>query len=183
MPSDQYGTLHPHLLRFDAEDLAHIFLSQVFAKHGTPTDMSPIEGSTFILHFWRSLCQPAAVSRPFSHAYHPETDGQMNESTRSWNNIFGYTSIQQDDWVDFLPLSKFRINNTSHRHHGHPLLCQQGFHLKLEVPLFCCVGCCSLHCSDLKELHQYLMTRSLAPSNSTRPTQPHINSLSAYSGR
>src|SRR5882724_13445328 len=32
----------------DAEDLAHIFLSQVFAKHGTPTDIVSDRGKHFI---------------------------------------------------------------------------------------------------------------------------------------
>ena len=39
----------------DAEDLAHIFLSQVFAKHGTLTDIVSDRGKHFISQFWRSL--------------------------------------------------------------------------------------------------------------------------------
>src|SRR5882724_9299047 len=38
-----------------AEDLAQIFLSQVFAKHGTPTDIVSNQGKHFISCFWQSL--------------------------------------------------------------------------------------------------------------------------------
>src|SRR5467141_4852625 len=101
----------PTFRDIDAEDLAHIILSQVFAKHGTPTDIVSDQGKHFILCFWRSLFQLLSIKANLSTTYHPETDGQtervnqileqylqiyinyrLNESTRSWNNIFRYTS-------------------------------------------------------------------------------------------
>jgi len=38
----------PTFRNIDAEDLARIFLSQVFAKHGTPTDIVSNRGKHFI---------------------------------------------------------------------------------------------------------------------------------------
>ena len=38
----------PTFRDIDAEDLAHIFLSQVFAKHSTPTDIVSNWGKHFI---------------------------------------------------------------------------------------------------------------------------------------
>ena len=60
----------------DAEDLACIFLSQVFAKHGTPTDIVSDRGKHFISQFWRWLCQLLGIKANLSMAYHPENDGQ-----------------------------------------------------------------------------------------------------------
>src|SRR5467141_5159269 len=56
-----------------AEDLAHIFLSQVFAKHGPPTDIISDHGKHFISRFWRSLFQLLSIKANLSTAYHPET--------------------------------------------------------------------------------------------------------------
>ena len=66
----------PTFRDIDAEDLAHIFLSQVFAKHGTPTDIVSDCGKHFISRFWRSLCQLLSIKANLSTAYHPETDRQ-----------------------------------------------------------------------------------------------------------
>jgi len=47
----------PTFRNIDAEDLACIFLLQVFAKHGTPTEIVSNRGKHFISRFWWSLCQ------------------------------------------------------------------------------------------------------------------------------
>jgi len=61
----------PTLCDIDAEDLDHIFLSQVFAKHGTPTEIISDWGKHFIFRFWRSLCQLLGIKANLSTAYHP----------------------------------------------------------------------------------------------------------------
>src|SRR5882724_11421544 len=66
----------PTFCDIDAEDLARIFLSQVFAKHGTLTDIISNQGKHFISRFWRSLCQLLDIKANLSTAYHPGTDGQ-----------------------------------------------------------------------------------------------------------
>ena len=62
----------PTLRDINAEDLARIFLSQVFAKHGTPTDIVSDRGKHFILQFWQSLCQLLGIKANLSTAYHPD---------------------------------------------------------------------------------------------------------------
>ena len=42
----------PTFCDIDAQDLARIFLSHVFAKHGTPTDIISDRGKHFISWFW-----------------------------------------------------------------------------------------------------------------------------------
>src|SRR5882724_7951224 len=69
----------PSLRDIKAEDLARIFLSQVFAKHGTPTDIVSDRGKHFILRFWQSLCQLLGIKANLLTAYHPETDGQTEQ--------------------------------------------------------------------------------------------------------
>src|SRR5467141_680408 len=149
----------PTFRDIDAEDLAHIFLSQVFAKHGTPTDIVSDRGKHFISRFWRSLCQLLGIKANLSTAYHPETDGQterVNQILEQYLQI--YINYQQDDWVDFLPLAEFAYNTTSHSATMvTPFFANKGFHPKLEVSLESVVSDAAHSvASDLKELHQYL---------------------------
>src|SRR5882724_4202985 len=105
----------PTFLDIDAEDLACIFLSQVFAKHGTPTDIISDWGKHFILRFWRSLCQLLGIKANLLTAYHPETDSQteqVNQILEQYLRV--YINYQQDDWDNLLPLAEFVYNNTSH---------------------------------------------------------------------
>ena len=69
----------PTFCDIDVEDLACIFLSQVFAKHGTLTDIVSDWGKHFISHFWRSLCQLLGIKANLSTAYHPDTDSQTEQ--------------------------------------------------------------------------------------------------------
>src|SRR5467141_332717 len=149
----------PTFRDIDAEDLAHIFLSQVFAKHGTPTDIVSDRGKHFISRFWRSLCQLLSIKAHLSTAYHLETDGQterVNQILEQYLQI--YINYQQDNWVNFLPLAEFAYNNTSHSETMvTPFFANKVFHPKLEVSLASVVlDAAHSVASDLKELHQYL---------------------------
>src|SRR5882672_1563447 len=74
----------PTLQDINAEDLTHIFLSQVFMNHSTPTDIVSDRGKHFISMFWRSLFQLLSIKANLLTAYHPETNGQTKQVNRSW---------------------------------------------------------------------------------------------------
>jgi len=117
--------------------MAHIFLSQVFVKHGTPTDIVSDRGKHFISRFWRSLCQLLVIKANLSMAYHPETNGQTEQVNQILEQyLWVYINYQQDDWVNLLPLAEFAYNNTSHSATMvTPFFANKGFHPKLEVSL------------------------------------------------
>jgi len=143
----------------DSEDLAHIFLSQVFAKYGTPTDIVSNWGKHFISQFWWLLCQLPDIKANISTAYHPKT----NEKTEQVNQILEqylrvYINYQQDDWVNLLPLAEFVYDNTLHSVTiVTPFFANKDFHPKLEVSLKSVVSNAAHQvATDLKELHLYL---------------------------
>src|SRR5882724_9863125 len=149
----------PTFRDIDAEDLAHIFLSQVFAKHGTPTDIVSDRGKHFISRFWKFLCQLLGIKANLSTTYHPETNGQTERVNQILEQyLWVYINYQQDDWVNLLPLAKFAYNNTSHSATMvTPFLANKGFHPQLEVSLKPVVSEAAHQvASDLKELHLYL---------------------------
>jgi len=120
-----------------AEDLACIFLSQVFAKHSTLTDIISDQGKHFISQIWRSLCQLLGIKANLLTAYHPNTDSQtecINQILEQYLQV--YINYQQDDWVNLLPLAEFAYNNTSHSANMvTPFFANKGFHPKLKVSL------------------------------------------------
>src|SRR5882672_6980533 len=76
----------------DAEDLAPSFCHRSFKSMAHPQTSSPIEESTSS-HAFGDRSASYSVSRPTSQwPITQRPTGRLNESTRSWNNIFGYTS-------------------------------------------------------------------------------------------
>ncbi|MBW0564030.1 hypothetical protein O181_103745, partial [Austropuccinia psidii MF-1] len=65
-----------------ALDLAQIFISQVFSKHGLPVSVVSDRCSLFVSSFWTNLCQKLKISRDLSTAIHPETDGQTERENQ-----------------------------------------------------------------------------------------------------
>ncbi|MBW0512477.1 hypothetical protein O181_052192 [Austropuccinia psidii MF-1] len=59
-----------------ALELAQIFISLVFSKHGLPVSIVSDRGSLFVSSFWTNLCQQLKISRDLSTSFHHETDGQ-----------------------------------------------------------------------------------------------------------
>jgi len=174
----------PTFRDIDAEDLARIFLSQVFAKHGTPTDIVSDRGKHFISRFWRSLCQLLSIKANLSTTYHPETDGQTEQVNQILEQyLWVYVNYQQDDWVNLLPLAEFVYNNTSHSATMvTPFFANKGFHPKLEVSLEPVVSDTAHQvATDLKELHMYLRDQIFVPSNNTRSTLCRDASRSPHS--
>ncbi|MBW0558096.1 hypothetical protein O181_097811 [Austropuccinia psidii MF-1] len=57
-------------------DLAHLFIKNMFSKHGLPSSIVSDRGPLFVSSFWTNLCQQLKISRDLSTAYHTGTDGQ-----------------------------------------------------------------------------------------------------------
>jgi hypothetical protein len=59
----------------NAEELAEIFIKEVWKHHGLPKKTISDRGTTFNSNFLRALYQKLQIEPQFSMAYHPETDG------------------------------------------------------------------------------------------------------------
>ncbi|MBW0495237.1 hypothetical protein O181_034952 [Austropuccinia psidii MF-1] len=103
-----YGTI-------TALELAKIFISHVFSKHGLPVSIFSDIGSLFVSSFWTNLCQKLKISRDISTSFHPETDGQTEGVNQILEQYFWmYVSYHQDDWHTWHPLAEFAYNNSEH---------------------------------------------------------------------
>ncbi|MBW0532435.1 hypothetical protein O181_072150 [Austropuccinia psidii MF-1] len=66
----------PTMSSITSLDFAHLFIKNIFSKHGLPSSIVSDGGSLFVSSFWTNLCQKLKISEDLSTAYHPETDGQ-----------------------------------------------------------------------------------------------------------
>ncbi|MBW0468150.1 hypothetical protein O181_007865 [Austropuccinia psidii MF-1] len=95
--------------------LAHLFIKNIFSKHGLPSRIVNDRVSLFVSSFWTNLCQKLQISRDLSAAYHAETDGQMEGVNQILEQyLWMYVSYHQDDWNTWLPLAEFAYNNSDH---------------------------------------------------------------------
>ncbi|MBW0523454.1 hypothetical protein O181_063169 [Austropuccinia psidii MF-1] len=76
-------------------DLAQIFISHVFSKHGLPVSIVSDRGSLFVSSFWTQLCQQLKISRDISTAFHPETDGQTERVNQILEHYLWITFINK----------------------------------------------------------------------------------------
>lgn len=63
--------LHP----FSAQQVAQLFLDNVYRLHGMPTHIVSDRDRIFTSTFWRELFRLAQVQLNMSSAYHPQSDG------------------------------------------------------------------------------------------------------------
>src|SRR5258708_36591443 len=61
----------------DAPQLAQLFLTHVFLKHGTLGHVTCDHGTEFVSHFFHSLGSLLSMKLHFMLGYNPEVDGQM----------------------------------------------------------------------------------------------------------
>jgi hypothetical protein len=66
-----------------------------------------------MFEFWKHLIKRLKITALLSIAYHPETDGQTEIANSFLEQYLrGHVSYLQDDWMRWLPLAEFAINNT-----------------------------------------------------------------------
>ncbi|KAL7278646.1 hypothetical protein ACG7TL_007647 [Trametes sanguinea] len=75
-----------------AQELADLFVTHVFFKHGVPSHVTSDRGSMFVLHFFRSLGKALDMRLHFTSSYHPESDGQIETAG---SNSFGHGWIKK----------------------------------------------------------------------------------------
>src|SRR5258708_1697241 len=87
-------------------ELAQLFLTHVFSKHGTLSHVTSNWGCEFISHFFQSLGKLLQMELYFMSGYHPEGDGQTERCR--WDNNLPHESLVESS-------SRARMS-----YHNHP---------------------------------------------------------------
>jgi hypothetical protein len=121
--------------RIDTKEMVDSFVSRVYALHGCPDNIVSDRGTQFVSQFWNQLSTRLGVVLKHSSSFHPETNGQterVNSSVEAYLRAF--MNFNQDDWVQWLPLAEFAMNNVTSETTGvSPFFANYGFHPKLGV--------------------------------------------------
>ncbi|MBW0557375.1 hypothetical protein O181_097090 [Austropuccinia psidii MF-1] len=97
----------PTMSSITSLDLAHLFIKNIFSKHGLPSSIVSDRGPLFVSSFWTNICQKLNISRALSTAYHPEMVNQIIEQY-----LWIYVIYHQDESKTLLHLAEFTYNNS-----------------------------------------------------------------------
>ena len=121
------------LTTINAQELAELFLRDIWKLHGLPSTIVSDRGVLFVAEFWKKLCQGLGIKSLLSTAFHPETDGQTERVNASMEQYLrSYTDYLQDDWANWLPMAEFTGNNVVSETTGcSPFLAEMGYHPRM----------------------------------------------------
>jgi hypothetical protein len=95
-----------------ANDIANIFMKEIFRLHGLPKAIISDRDTKFTSNFWKGLFQELGTQLKFSTAYHPQTDGQTERVNQVLEDMLSmYVMDKPSKWEDYLHLVEFAYNN------------------------------------------------------------------------
>eukprot|EP00878_Enallax_costatus_P006882 GHUV01007210.1.p1 GENE.GHUV01007210.1~~GHUV01007210.1.p1 ORF type:complete len:1163 (-),score=135.24 GHUV01007210.1:586-4074(-) len=98
-----------------AEELADMFLDNVFKLHGLPRELVSDRDPRFTSKLWSALMQRLGVTQAMSSAYHPQTDGNTERVNRVLEDMLRhFINPAQSNWEQLLPLVEFAVNDCYH---------------------------------------------------------------------
>jgi hypothetical protein len=102
----------PTVTAVSAEQLAKIFVHNVWRLHGFPKEIVSDRDTRFTSQFWTEIMRLVGTKQSMSTAFHPQTDGQTERANAILEDMLrAYVSPQQDDWDECLDAAEFAINN------------------------------------------------------------------------
>ena len=82
-----------------SEDLADLFLHNVWKHRGLPSTVISDRGPQFAWRFWKALCERLGIERRLSTGVHPQTDGQTERFNATMEEYLRlYVNHHHDDW-------------------------------------------------------------------------------------
>lgn len=121
-------------LRTSSDATARMLVRHVWKHHGFPNTMVSDRGTQFVSSVWDRLCQILGVKRKLSTAYHPETDGQ-SENTNQWIEQFlrMFINYDQKNWDELLPIAEWAARANEHDTIGiSPFFLNNGYHPRMS---------------------------------------------------
>jgi len=116
-----------------AEELVQLHLRHVWKHHGVPRVHNTDRGSLFTADYTRRFFKALNIDQRFSTAYHPQTQGQV-ENNNKWVETYirMFCNHQQNDWANLLHTAEFAYNNHHHPSIGmSPFRANNGYDMTL----------------------------------------------------
>jgi hypothetical protein len=80
------------------------------------------------------VCTHLSIDHGLSTSFHPQTDGQTKRQDQTFEHYLrAFTTYEQDNWVDLVPLAEFTYNNPVHATTKlTPSLANYGYHTEMH---------------------------------------------------
>ena len=96
-----------------AYSTTELFRVHVWCQHGLPSTVVSDRGSVFASNFLGELYKLLGIKRKMSTAFHPQTDGQMEQLNHKINQYLRtYINDRQNKWAKWIKIAQFVWNNT-----------------------------------------------------------------------
>ena len=155
-------------------DTAYAML-QIIKLHGVPAEMITDRGVQWTALFFKELTRLLGITQAMSTSWHPQTNGQDENTNQQMEQYLrAFINFTQDDWVNWLPMAEFALNNRDSESTGmSPFFADCGRNMRSVVPNTTALPHTSLHdrapaplriarqealqfAEDMKNLHQHL---------------------------
>ena len=122
--------LAPTTAMLDSKGLYHLCLQNVWKLHGISDKIISDRGPQYASRYSRDANRNLQIETALSTAYHPQTDGQSKRTNQEVKQALQTViSFHQDDWVDWLPVVEFALNNRYHKSlKTTPFFANYGYH-------------------------------------------------------
>lgn len=112
-------TKFSHFIRlthpFTAQQIAQVFLDQVYRLHGLPESAISDRDKIFVSRFWHELFQLLGVGLHYSSSYHPQSDGQSERVNQCLENYLRcMCSEHPSHWSNWLLTAEFWYTTNFH---------------------------------------------------------------------
>jgi len=105
----------PINISFPVSQLAEIYIREIVKLHGVPSSIVSDRDPRFTSRFWKSLQEALGSKLKLSSTYHPQTDGQLERTIQSLEDLLRVCVLEQGGtWDSHLPLIGFTYNNSYH---------------------------------------------------------------------
>ncbi|GKA18487.1 putative reverse transcriptase domain-containing protein, partial [Tanacetum coccineum] len=100
---------------YKMDRLARLYLNEIVARHGVPISIISDHDSRFTLMFWQSMPEELGTRLDMSTTYHPQTDGQIERTTQTLEDILRACVLDfRGSWDVHISLVEFLYNNSYH---------------------------------------------------------------------
>lgn len=111
----KYSHFLPLKHPFTAQDVAELFLKEIYRLHGIPKSIVSDRDPVFTSDFWQHLFRSMGTKLNLSLAYHPKSYGQMerlNRCMETYLRVMAFDNPKQ--WVKWLHMAEWWYNTNYH---------------------------------------------------------------------
>lgn len=127
--------LIPAKEKWNAIDLADIFIDKIFCYHGLPDKIVSDRGSTFVSQFFTTFLRKLGFKTNASTAFHPQANGQVERINGILEDYLRhFVAHEQTDWSRLTAMAEFAYWNSVSSTTGYsPFFATHGFHPKFNT--------------------------------------------------